>query len=135
MFRTYFRVKRMVVLGIGAIILFQIGVKELAWGTSYVETLATIGSMDRTCADGRGGRLRYVECGEALPGADRRTVMELSYVSPADGRRHVATIRCDTRAEETPGWLVGQQMEVLAHKSEPERMDRRKCKTVPGLFS
>gem|GEM_PF-4446855 len=117
-------------MALAGIIVLLIANTELVWATSYVETLATIDSIERTCAEGRSGRIRYVACGEALPGADRRTLLELSYISPADGRRHQATIRCDTSAEQTPLFRAGEQLPVLAHKSEGERVDRRRCTTL-----
>ena len=55
MFRTYERIKHIIVFTIAGIILLQIAQKELDWATDYVETTATIERLDQTCA---GGRLR-----------------------------------------------------------------------------
>ena len=130
MIDAYYSAKHFIVFTLAAIILLLIAQKELDWATQYVETTARIARIDQTCADGRGGRVRYVECDKALPGASRRTVLELRYISPADGREHRATVRCDTSAEETPRLLIGEGLAVLAHESEPERMDRRRCTSI-----
>ena len=130
MFRTYERIKHIIVFTIAGIILLQIAQKELDWATDYVETTATIERLDQTCAGGRLRPGRYIDCGKALPHASRRTFIELSYVSPADGRRHRATVRCDTSGDDTPRLNVGDELDVLAHESEPERLGRRRCTPV-----
>lgn len=130
MFSSYFAAKRFLALGLGAIILLGIGQVELGWATSYVETKATIAHIEQTCAGGRLAR-GYINCLRALPTADRRTVLELSYISPADGQRHRAAVRCDTSADDTPRYRIGEELDVLAHESEPERLDRRRCTSVP----
>jgi len=58
MISTYFRIKRAVAFALAGIIVLLIANTELVWATSYVETLATIDSIERTCAEGRSGRTR-----------------------------------------------------------------------------
>jgi hypothetical protein len=130
MFRAYERFKRIVVFTIAAIFLLLIAQKELDWAADYVATTATIESIDQTCAGGSRSPGRWIECSKAFPQATRRTVLELSYVSPADGREHRARVRCDTSGDDTPRLLVGDELEVYAHESEPERMDRRRCTAI-----
>ena len=132
MFAAYERWKRIVVFSIAGMILLAIAQKELDWATDFVETTATIESLEQTCNGGRAHHGRWVDCRLAHPQATRRTVMELSYVSPADGREHRATIRCDTSGDDTPLYEVGEELDVYAHEGEPERMDRRRCTTRPA---
>lgn len=128
---SYFRIKRFVVLSLGAIILIGIAAKELAWASGYVETPATIVRFEQSCAGGSRGR-GYIDCEDAFAGADRRTTLTVRYASPADRQMHEALIRCDTSAEDTPSYWGGQEIVLLAHQSEPERVDRRKCVTLGG---
>ena len=130
MFRAYERAKHIVVFTIAAIVLLLIAQKELDWATGYVETTAVIERIEQTCAGGSRSPGRWIQCGRAFPGATRRTLLELSYVSPADGREHRARVRCDTSGDDTPRLLVGDELEVYAHQSEPERMDRRRCTAI-----
>lgn len=120
------------VFGICGFFLILIAQKELEWRFRFVELPATIAGIEQQCADGGGGRVRYVDCGEALPGADRRTTLELRYISPADHQEHEGRIRCDTEAEKTPELGVGQQVTILAHKSDAGRIDMRRCTAIAG---
>ena len=128
MFLTYYKAKCAVIFAICGFFLLLIAQKELSWGFDYIETPGAITDLKQTCVGGRG--TRYVKCSETTPGADRRTVIALDYVSPADHQQHQARVRCDTAAEMTPKLFFGGQLSVLAHKREPDRMDMRKCKSL-----
>ena len=133
MLESYIQIKSMAVLAIAGFFLLAIAGKEFGWAFRYVETPGVIASLERTCAEARKGPLRWVPCEESLPRATRRTAIEVSYVSPADGRTHQARVRCDTDVDKTPDLRVGQPFSVLAHRSEPERIDLRKCTFIePG---
>ena len=100
----YFRAKRMVAFAILVFVAAGIGTIELNWASNYVETKGTIVSLAQTCAQGGRGPMRWGDCSEAPPQADRRTVIDLSYVSPADKQQHQASVRCDTAFEASPTW-------------------------------
>ena len=127
MFRSYFHAKRILAFSLAAFFLAMIAKTELVWASSYVDTKATILGVDQTCAQGGRGPTRWGDCAEAPPGATRRTVIRFSYVSPADGQQHESAVRCDTSGADTPSWFIGEQIDVLAHKSEAENTDRRRC--------
>jgi hypothetical protein len=131
MFRTYYRARMYIALAVAAVVLTAIAGKEWAWASSYVEVPANVVAFEQSCAGGSRGP-GFIDCSEAFSGADRRTLLTLRYTSPADGQSHDALIRCDTAATETPSYATGQQLLVLAHRTEPERVDRRKCTTVTG---
>ena len=130
MFSIYYRAKRWVAFALGAFFLGAFATTELGWATSYVETRGTVAAVSQKCAEGRSGPIRYVDCSEALPSADRRTVLTIDYLSPADRQEHKAAVRCDTSASQTPGWSIGDPIDLLAHKKEPETIDRRRCVPV-----
>lgn len=130
MFGSYYRIKGMIACGIAGVVLMMVGEHELDLSTHYAATQARIDSVTRTCGEGRDGPFHYVDCSEALPGANRRTVIALRYISPADQREHEATVRCDTSVEETPDLAAGQVFELLAHRSDPGLVKRRKCLTL-----
>ena len=130
MFAAYERAKGVVACSIMGVIVLLIAQKELDWATGYVETNATIVDIEQSCAGGSRAPGRWIECDKAFPGATRRTILELSYVSPADGQMHRARVRCDTSGDETPRLAVGDELDVYAHESEPERLDRRRCTSI-----
>ena len=127
---SYFRAKRMLAFGIMAFVLVGIAGIELGWATNYVKTQGTIVGLDQTCAQGGRGPMRWGDCSEAPPQANRRTVIALTYISPADKQQHQASVRCDTAVDNTPIWVIGQNIDLLAHKKEPGTIDRRRCTPV-----
>ena len=130
MFGQYYRAKRLFAFGLAAFVAIGVGTIELTRNTKYVETTGTIVSLDQTCAQGGSGPMHYGDCSDAPTQADRRTVILLRYVSPADKQEHQASVRCDTSVEQTPGWLIGQQLDILAHRKVPGTIDRRRCTPV-----
>ena len=130
MFAAYYRARLLISIAVAALVLLLLAGTELQWATRYADTRATIVGIEQTCAGGSRAPGRHIPCSEALDSADRRTTLSLRYVSPADLQEHQAAVRCDTRRDETPAWLVGQQVTILAHKSKPELIKRRRCTSV-----
>jgi hypothetical protein len=130
MVRMWEMVTRGIAFALAAAILVGIARKELDWTLHHVETVARVAAVERTCADGRQGRMRWIDCAEALPGATRRSRIELAYLSPADGQEHRTTVRCDTSAEASPEVEPGDALVVLAHVSQAGKADRRRCTTL-----
>ncbi|MCW3847930.1 hypothetical protein OF829_11830 [Sphingomonas sp. LB-2] len=130
MFGSYHRFKLIVALGVTGCGMMVIGEHELVLATRFVETQTRVTDVAQLCGEGRDGRFHYVDCSGALPGADRRTAITVRYVSPADHRLHRAIVRGDTSADKAPEIKAGDIFAVLAHRSDPGQVERRKCTTV-----
>ena len=130
MVSSYFHAKRIIAFSIAAFFLALIATTELVWASSYAETKGTIVGLEQSCALGGSGRTRWGDCAEAQPGATRRTAIRFNYVSPADRQPHEAAVRCDTSGPETPVLLIGSEIDILAHTSEPDTIDRRRCTPI-----
>lgn len=129
-----------VVLGVGG----TVGWLDWDLRTNYAPVRATVLSvaedcmLERTSYDQNDNpsteRKGPMGCGEAerLTSEDgghrgfelqRRRAVTVRYVSPADGRAHVATIR--PREGYLEGSVPGAQVEIVAHKREPEKVGLR----------
>ena len=135
MLSAYYRARLVVACGLAAVVAIGIGGIELKRNLRYVETTGTIVDLNQSCAQGGQGPMRYGDCSEAPEQADRRTLIRLSYRSPADGQQHEAAVRCDTSIDQTPGWSIGDQVDILAHKADPGTIDRRRCTPIESSAS
>ena len=125
----YFRTKRALALGLGLFAAVSIGRIEFDRWRHYQPVLATVDRAEVQCWGG-GRSDHYVECSRARPQATRRTVLTLSYRSPADAALHQRAIRCDTGIEQTVTYVPGQQVEILAHRDEPLTIAKPRCSPV-----
>ena len=97
--------------------------------SNFEPVMAQLQSATVTCWGG-GNSQNYIDCADAKPHADRRTEMRLTYVSPADHAEHHGRIRCGTEWSQTTSYVDGQIVEVLAHRRDPNRIDKPRCTAV-----
>lgn len=135
-------------LGFAAIVALGVGgaIGWLDWDlrTNYVPVRATVVAVTEDCTLERTNydqndnpikdRKEPMSCGEAqrLTGEgggyrdfqlQRRRSVQIRYVSPADGRPHVARIR--PREGYLEDAVPGAAVEIVAHKREPETVGLR----------
>ena len=125
----YYRTKLILASGVGLFIAISIGKIEFDRWRHYQPVLAKVDRAEVRCWGGDRSD-NYIDCRAAKPKATRRTILALTYRSPADDAPHRGTVRCDTSVDETPTYVPGQQVEILAHRDEPLTIAKKRCSLV-----
>ena len=119
----------MLALGLGLVVAVSIGSIEFDRWRHYQPVLATLERAEVQCWGG-GRSDNYIDCQAAKPQATRRTILRLTYRAPADAALHQGAVRCDTSVHETVTYVPGQQVEIMAHRDEPQTISKKRCSPI-----